>query len=73
MHIGFQGFRQRVTTFYSGNNGLAGIVYLQRQYSGRAESDFMLAFHRSSERERMVVSWGQRANIFSAFFQTTGE
>ena len=28
MHIGFQGWRQRINTFYSGNNGRAGYLHL---------------------------------------------
>ena len=30
MHFGFQGYRYRVDTFYSGNNGRAGTIQLQR-------------------------------------------
>ncbi len=30
MHFGFQGYRYRMDTFYSGNNGRAGTISLQR-------------------------------------------
>ena len=41
MHFGFQGWRQRIDTFYSGNNGLAGTF----TYSGRAAADARERFH----------------------------
>ncbi len=69
MHIGFQGFRQRVNTFYSGNNGLAGTFTFSGQYSGRAESDFMLGLSSFIGTGTNGGTWGQRANIFGAFFQ----
>ena len=33
MHMGFQGQRQRINTFYSGNNGLAGIFNFDGRYT----------------------------------------
>ena len=69
MHIGFQGFRQRVNTFYSGNNGLAGTFTFDGQYSGRGESDFMLGLSSFIGTGTNGGTWGQRANIFAAFFQ----
>lgn len=33
MHIGFQGYRYRVDTFYSGNNGRAGTILFNGQYT----------------------------------------
>ncbi len=33
MHIGFQGWRQRINTFYSGNNGRAGTFTFNGQYT----------------------------------------
>ena len=69
MHVGFQGFRQRINTFYSGNNGLAGTFTFNGQYTGRAESDFMLGLPSTIGTGTNGGTWGQRANIFSAFFQ----
>ena len=55
MHLGFQGWRQRINTFYSGNNGRAGTFSFDGRYtagpnplatsgggSGLAEADFVL-------------------------------
>ncbi|HWF48167.1 MAG TPA: carboxypeptidase regulatory-like domain-containing protein [Bryobacteraceae bacterium] len=69
MHIGFQGFRQRIDTFYSGNNGLAGTFTFNGQYSGRGESDFLLGLPSSIGTGTNGGTWGQRANIFAGFFQ----
>ena len=69
MHFGFQGFRQRINTFYSGNNGLAGMFTFDGQYSGRAESDFMLGLPSSIGTGTSGGTWGQRGNIFAGYFQ----
>ncbi len=39
MHIGFQGYRYRVDTFYSGNNGRAGQFNFNGQYTSLAPGD----------------------------------
>ena len=69
MHFGFQGFRQRIDTFYAGNNGLAGTFTYNGQYSGRAESDFMLGLPDEIGTGVTGGTWGQRGNIFSGYFQ----
>lgn len=69
MHFGFQGWRQRVNTFYSGNNGLAGTFSYSGQFSGRGESDFMLGLPSNVGTGTSGGTWGQRANIFAAYFQ----
>src|SRR5260370_36682363 len=66
MHIGFQGFRQRIDTFYSGNNGLAGTFTFNGQYSGRGESDFILGLPSFIGTAPTRAAWGPRRNIFSA-------
>ena len=38
MHIGFQGWRQRIDTFYSGNNGKAGTFTFDGHYTAGPES-----------------------------------
>ncbi len=61
MHMGFQGWRQRIDTFYSGNNGLAGTFTFDGRYTagpnplatsgggtGHAEADFLLGCRRIS-------------------------
>jgi hypothetical protein len=69
MHFGFQGFRQRIDTFYSGNNGLAGTFTFDGRYSGRAESDFMLGLPSLIGSGTSGGTWGQRANILAGYFQ----
>jgi Carboxypeptidase regulatory-like domain/TonB dependent receptor len=69
MRFGFQGWRQRVNTFYSGNNGLAGTFTYSGQYSGRGESDFMLGLASSIGTGTSGGTWGQRGNIFAGYFQ----
>ena len=69
MHFGFQGYRQRINTFYSGNNGLGGTFSYNGQYSGRAESDFLLGLPDEVGSGTSGGTWGQRANIFGAYLQ----
>ena len=69
MRFGFQGWRQRINTFYSGNNGLAGTFSYSGQYSGRGESDFLLGLPSEIGNGVSGGTWGQRANIFSGYFQ----
>jgi hypothetical protein len=69
MHFGFQGYRQRINTFYSGNNGLAGSFTFDGRYSGRGESDFLLGLPSIIGTGTSGGTWGQRANIFGVFFQ----
>ena len=38
MHLGFQGWRQRVDTFYSGNNGRAGTFNFNGRYTAGPSS-----------------------------------
>jgi hypothetical protein len=82
MHLGFQGWRQRIDTFYSGNNGEAGTFSFDGRYtagpnplatagagSGIAEADFLLGQPAQIAGGVNGGTWGQRANIFAAFFQ----
>ncbi len=69
LKMGFQGFRQRINTFYSGNNGLNGTFTFNGQYSGRAESDFLLGLPSEIGTGTSGGTWGQRANIFGGFVQ----
>jgi hypothetical protein len=69
MHLGFEGWRQRIDTYYSGNNGAAGTFTYNGQYSGRAESDFMLGLPAQIGSGVTSGTWGQRANIFAGYFQ----
>ena len=82
MHVGFQGWRQRINTFYSGNNGRAGTFTFDGRYTagpgplatagggtGEAEADFMLGLPSEIGGGVNGGTWGQRANIFATFFQ----
>ena len=83
MHIGFQGWRDRIDTFYSGNNGRAGTFNFDGRFTagpnplatsggangGIAEADFLLGLPSSIGGGVNGGTWGQRANIFAAFFQ----
>jgi hypothetical protein len=81
MHMGFQGWRQRLDTFYSGNNGRAGTFTYDGRYTsqtpggtasatqGIAEADFMLGLPSQIGGGVNGGTWGQRGNIFSSFFQ----
>ncbi len=81
MHIGFQGYRYRLDTFYSGNNGRAGTILFNGQYtagpaigtkagaSGIAEADFLLGLPDEIQGGVNGGTWGQRANSFGAYFQ----
>ena len=82
MHIGFQGWRQRINTFYSGNNGIAGTFDFNGQFtagpaansvagngSGLAEADFLLGLPDTIGGGVNGGTWGQRANIFATYFQ----
>ncbi len=82
MHVGFQGWRDRIDTFYSGNNGRAGTFSYDGRYtagpnplatsgggSGIAEADFILGLPSSIGGGVNGGTWGQRSNIFSGFFQ----
>jgi len=82
MHMGFQGWRERINTFYSGNNGRAGTFTFDGRYtagpnptatagsgSGEGEADFLLGLSSQVGGGINGGTWGQRGNIFSAFFQ----
>jgi hypothetical protein len=84
MKFGFQGMRDRIDTFYSGNNGAAGVFSYNGQFtagpsvlqkfgagSGQPEADFMLGMPNDVGVGVNGGTWGQRASIFSAFAQDT--
>jgi hypothetical protein len=82
--LGFQVFRERLDTFYSGNNGAAGSFTFDGQYTagptltqkasgsvGLAEADFFLGLPSTVGVGTDGGTWGQRGNIFAAFAQDT--
>ena len=84
MHMGFQGWRQRLDTFYSGNNGRAGTFTFDGRYTnpnpkgtarhaGIAEADFLLGLPSQVGGGVNGGTWGQRATSSPPFSRTTGE
>ena len=82
MHMGFQGWRNRIDTFYSGNNGRAGTFTFDGRYtagpnplatagagSGIAEADFLLGMPAEIGGGVNGGTWGQRDSVFATFFQ----
>jgi hypothetical protein len=82
--IGGQYFRERLDTFYSGNNGAAGTFTFDGQFTagpsptakasgsaGLAEADFYLGLPSTVGVGTDGGTWGQRANIFALFAQDT--
>ena len=63
------GLAAAVNTFYSGNNGRAGTFTYDGRYSGIAEADFLMGLPSIVGGGINGGTWGQRANIFAAFFQ----
>jgi len=69
IHTGFQAFRERINTFYSGNAGVAGQFDFSGQYTGIAEADFMAGLPSEVQGGIAGGTWGQRATIYAAFVQ----
>lgn len=82
MHVGFQVWRERIDTFYSGNNGRAGTFDFSGRYtagpndlatagngSGLAEADFVLGLPDTIGGGVNGGTWGQRSTVYAAFFQ----
>jgi hypothetical protein len=82
MRFGFQGYRYRVDTFYSGNNGRAGTLLFNGYYTtqalgagassangGIAEADFALGLPDEIQGGVNGGTWGQRSNSLAAFYQ----
>ena len=84
LKFGAQVFRERLDTFYSGNNGAAGTVTFNGQFTagptntqkatataGLAEADFFLGLPSAIGVGTNGGTWGQRGNIIAAFAQDT--
>jgi hypothetical protein len=82
MHFGFQGYRYRMDTFYSGNNGRAGTILFNGYYTtqtpgngasstngGIAEADLLLGLPNEIQGGVNGGTWGQRSNSLAAFYQ----
>jgi hypothetical protein len=81
---GAQLFRERLDTFYSGNNGAAGTFTYNGQYTagpsvsqklsaaaGAPEADFLLGYPDDVGVGVNGGTWGQRGNIIAAFVTDT--
>ncbi len=76
---GFQYFRDRINVFYSGNEGLAGQLTFNGQYTGNTsngvttngvpEADFALGLPEQVGVGAGGGTWGQRSTILGAFVQ----
>jgi len=79
LHVGFQYFRDRINVFYAGNEGLAGVMTFNGQYTGNTaggtttdglgEADFLLGLPQQVGLGAGGGTWGQRATTYAAFVQ----
>jgi hypothetical protein len=77
IHTGFQFWRQRVNTYYSGNNGQLGLMDFSGRFTaatggtklGAGEADFFLGLPDQQGRGIVTGTWGQRGNTFAPYFQ----
>jgi hypothetical protein len=67
--VGFQYFRQRLNTYYSGNNGTLGFFNFTGIYTGSADADLWLGDAQQNGRGIVGGTWGQRSNIFGVYAQ----
>ena len=69
IRVGFQYFRERINTYYSGNNGTLGFFNFGGTYTGAPEADFYLGMADQNGRGIVGGTWGQRSNVFGAYVQ----
>ena len=79
-HTGFEYWRDRINTFYTGNNGALGQIQFNGQFTsnnpagashsgGYGGADFYLGVPDEYQRGIPGGEWGQRASIFGAYLQ----
>jgi hypothetical protein len=77
-HTGFEFWRARINTFYTGNNGALGSINFTGIFSsdappagtgGDAGADFFLGLPANYGRGVSGGEWGQRQSIFGAYLQ----
>jgi hypothetical protein len=79
-HTGFEFWRDRINTFYTGNNGALGEIQFNGQFTsndpagashfgGYGGADFYLGLPALYDKGIPGGEWGQRANIFGAYIQ----
>src|SRR5438093_805521 len=80
IHTGFQFWRDRVNSFYAGNNGRTGFMDFSGRFTGlftptttgtgAGEADFFLGMSASFGRGvGNTETWHQRANVIAGYFQ----
>ena len=82
IHTGFQFMRERINTYYAGNNGLFGLMDFTGRFTagpnplaaagggaGAGEADFFLGLPDQLGRGVSSGTWGQRASVISAYVQ----
>jgi len=77
-HTGFEFWRDRINTFYTGNNGALGSINFTGIYTSQAPpggaggnggADFYLGLPTNYGRGISGGEWGQRASVFGAYLQ----
>jgi len=79
-HTGFEFWRDRINTFYTGNNGALGQIQFNGQFTSNAPTasshtggyggaDFYLGVPDEYQRGIPGGEWGQRASIFGVYLQ----
>ncbi len=81
LHVGAQFWRQRINTYYSGNNGVNGLMDFTGKFTGQGsslgagEADFFLGLPDDvglgivGGTAGHVPTWGHRGNVFGAYVQ----
>ena len=79
LHIGFEFWRDRINTFYTGNSGALGAIIFNGAFTssdptnattptgGYGGADFYLGLPASYGKGVSTGQWGQRANIFAGY------
>ncbi len=80
-HFGFEFWRDRINTFYTGNSGALGAIIFNGAFTssdptnattptgGYGGADFYLGLPSSYGKGISAGQWGQRANIFAGYVQ----
>jgi hypothetical protein len=77
IRLGFQAFRDRINTYYSGNAGIAGQFGFNGQYTGSPisgaavspEADFIAGLPSNVQHGITEGTWGQRSTVYGVFAQ----
>ncbi len=69
LRTGFQFWRERINTYYSGNNGVLGFFQFSGRYTGAPEADFYLGMADQNGRGIVGGTWGQRSSVIGTYVQ----